>query len=188
MFTEIDKVYRLLPYIIPNDVCDSLVELGESQPFEEATLHETKTKNKRSSKVSWLKQNKKFEESLSKIMLDVNKEMKWNFRVKRFEPLQYAIYDVGDHYDWHVDSHTEPYADKMIRKLSFTIFLNDGYEGGEFDLCIPYPKEGHHQTYTQPGMKGSMVIFPSFIWHKVRPVTKGIRKSLVGWTLGPNYV
>ena len=61
-----------------------------------------------------------------------NKESGWNYSLKEFEPLQYTIYKEGDFYDWHIDSHTKPYENGMIRKLSFTLCLNEDYEGGNF--------------------------------------------------------
>ena len=68
-----------------------------------------------------------------------NDENNWNFSLKEFEPLQYTIYNIGDHYDWHIDSHKKPYNNGLIRKLSFTLCLNDDYEGGDFRICQPHP-------------------------------------------------
>ena len=77
---------------------------------------------------------------------------------------------------------------KLIRKISITIFLNDPdeYGGGELDIETRGPKEKmRYDTFKLH--KGSIVIFPSNKWHRVRPVTSGVRKSLVTWFSGPPF-
>ena len=72
-----------------------------------------------------------------------------------------------------------------MRKLSTTIWLNepDEYEGGEFDIEVRGPHdESRYDSLKLP--KGSIVVFPSNKWHRVRPVTSGVRKSLVTWFRG----
>ena len=78
----------------------------------------------------------------------------------------------------------------FIRKLSFTLCLNDNYEGGLFDLSIPNPKKEDDIIHTIDLKKfgtGTLLVFPSFVWHRVNKVTSGIRKVLVGWTLGNQW-
>ena len=93
----------------------------------------------------------------------------------------------------------------MVRKLSFTLFLNEDYEGGDFEIARLFgarevPRvdvenvsatllinEGGMITQPQPSA-GTMIVFPSYLWHRVAPVTKGPRKSLVGWFLGKPFV
>ena len=80
----------------------------------------------------------------------------------------------------------------MGRKLSVTCQLSDSseYEGGEleFDYRNYSPNKRDELTHVmkaKPALKkGSIVVFPSFVWHRVRPVTKGTRYSLVVWNLG----
>jgi len=97
--------------------------------------------------------------------------------------IQYSHYNVGDHYCWHIDTtgHNPP------RKLSFTLMLNDDYEGGEFE--IGRYSFGDHELKTETviaeNKTGTLIVFPSTLPHRVKPVTKGIRKSLVGWAPGP---
>ena len=108
----------------------------------------------------------------------------YNFSLQEFEPAQYTVYHEGDHYDWHIDNHKEPYHNGMIRKLSFTLCLNDEFEGGDFKICEPHPITNKTKEKTFKLKKGEMIIFPSNTWHKVDKITKGIRKSLVGWVVG----
>ena len=97
---------------------------------------------------------------------------------------------------WHRDGWEESYSNpkdpnehKKIRKLSVTLSLSDekDYEGGEleFDLGDTEPsQERAPRKCTEIRSKGSLVVFPSFIWHRVCPVTSGTRYSLVMWSLG----
>ena len=72
-----------------------------------------------------------------------------------------------------------------VRKLSMTVLLNESFEGGDFEFAS-YGKE--ESTITPLEMKqGDVVVFPSFMEHRVAPITKGIRYSLVTWFLGPPF-
>jgi PKHD-type hydroxylase len=69
------------------------------------------------------------------------------------------------------------------RKLSFSLLLNDDYEGGELEI----PGSPGQEDVFVP-VRNTAIFFPSSMPHCVKPVTKGIRKSLVGWVHGPNFV
>tara|TARA_B100000287_G_scaffold56452_1_gene49608 strand:- start:339 stop:926 length:588 start_codon:yes stop_codon:yes gene_type:complete len=119
-----------------------------------------------------------------------NKE-NWNYDLDGCDALQYGIYSDGGHYNWHVDHELEIAKidnKSLIRKLSVTIWLNDPdeYEGGELDIEVYGPYENKRYD-TLKLSKGSIVIFPSDKWHRVRPVTSGVRKSLVTWFRGPPF-
>ena len=116
-----------------------------------------------------------------------NTQAKWQFDHQVIEPLQFTQYD-GDkeqRYDWHVD-HFLGDIEETIRKISFTILLNDDFEGGEFEIEAgsPVADPRIHEIKLK---KGDAVLFPSYQWHRVRPVTKGTRHSLVGWVRGPQW-
>ncbi|MDB2656544.1 2OG-Fe(II) oxygenase [Crocinitomicaceae bacterium] len=74
-------------------------------------------------------------------------------------------------------------AEISARKLSVTVQLSDPdeYEGGDLEFMI------NHKTVKAPRKKGTIVVFPSFIMHRVTPITKGTRQSIVGWVSGPPY-
>lgn len=110
----------------------------------------------------------------------------WGF----YEDMQFTTYTSEDQgfYDWHMDSMGDSVdkhgVDKSLpRKFSVSLQLSDPseYEGG--DLLIRTGKGFD----TAPKAKGTVVAFPSFILHKVTPVTSGIRKSLVVWVTGPAF-
>ena len=86
----------------------------------------------RKSKVSFIKDQKILNTFLN-VCLHINKEQNYNLHINGLEPLQYSEYHQDNEYGWHIDQ-TEPRNDNRVRKISFSVFLNDDYEGGEFDL------------------------------------------------------
>ncbi|MBO3699547.1 2OG-Fe(II) oxygenase [Roseivirga sp. E12] len=94
--------------------------------------------------------------------------------------LQLARYGIGDFFDWHLDFGA---GEISHRKLSITVQLSDPseYEGGDLQFKI------NKNTYDAPRDKGTVVVFPSFIMHRVTPITKGTRHSIVAWLAGPPY-
>ena len=181
-----ENIYHIKESIIPEHFCDKIIKDGELKTIKKAGIADGNSAN-RSSKISWL-DDKELQTTLSHFIQSANRESNWNFSLKEFESLQYTIYNKGDHYNWHTDNHVKPYKNNTIRKLSFTLCLNDGYEGGDFQICDPHPEPDLSKTTTFELKKGSIIVFPSQIWHKVKPVTKGIRKSLVGWVVGTPFI
>jgi PKHD-type hydroxylase len=107
-----------------------------------------------------------------------------------YDMIQYTEYhgDEEGKYDWHMDSciaNENPLG--LTRKLSMTMLLNEpgvDFEGGEFQLNTG--REAKPTTANTS--KGRAIVFPSFLIHRVAPVTKGVRKSLVIWVNGPKFV
>mgnify|MGYP003134629035 FL=1 len=112
-----------------------------------------------------------------------NSKAEWNYDIDFIEPIQDTLYEVGGYYDWHIDeSNWFPgkRQSNRIRKISFTILLNDDFEGGEFELFADEKK-------VIPMKKKDVILFMGDTPHRVRKVTSGVRKSLVGWVQGPAY-
>jgi PKHD-type hydroxylase len=170
--------------------CNNIITLAEKNALALAEL-DSKLGNKkiRNSKVVFLNDDN-LNQTLRTVLDEHNKSAKWNFNIKEFEPLQYTVYNVDDHYDWHIDSHPYVYPNGMIRKLSFTLCLNEDYEGGEFEISNPNPNPLKHinTKFKDKFTTGTLISFPSFVWHKVNPVTFGTRKVLVGWAVGSQFV
>ena len=151
--------------------------------WKDATLFD-KTKNKRKSSVTWL-QDPLFYTMLMKMVAQINKTAGWNFKITGVEPVQYGLYPEGGYYGWHVDQHPKP-VKGMVRKISMSLFLNEEYEGGTFDLEIYKP--GTDPRYESFRLnRGQAIFFPADTWHRVQPVTKGLRESIVAWFYGPPY-
>ncbi len=109
----------------------------------------------------------------------------YNYRLDYFGDLQYSEYAQDGHYGWHTDTAFggEEGHEGRQRKLSFTVQLNnpDEYEGGDFETF-------YNGAFQPVDLKpNTVVFFPSYMPHQVTPVTKGVRKSLVGWVYGPAF-
>ena len=160
--------------------------LQKMHPFEDATTVGNSTDNfkVRKSSIKWVHHNEKnnwFYDFLSTLSLNAN-DMLWKFNLHTIlDSIQYTeYYEGGGHYDWHVD--IGPYPINS-RKISMSILLSDPseYEGGDLELWTG----GDVKTIER--IKGSAILFPSFTMHRVTPVTKGVRKSLVLWVGGDSY-
>jgi len=110
---------------------------------------------------------------------DANKEV-FNFDLSKENiDLNLLKYTPGSHFDTHMDLGDGDTS--SLRKLSFTLWLNDSYEGGKLTFnIIPEMSQRNSEI-------GDMIIFPSYLEHKVEPVTSGVRWSLVGWILGDKH-
>lgn len=130
-----------------------------------------------------------------------NEKADWNFQWDWSEPCQFTIYGTNQYYGWHYDAYKDTYQTKdnpnftgKIRKLSVTVSLSDpnDYDGGDLEFYYPNPQkdvknESKFVKCEQIRPRGSVVVFPSFVWHRVTPVTRGTRYSLVIWNLGNPY-
>ena len=120
------------------------------------------------------------------------KQSGWNVELEKLEPLQHTTYNAqqgqrGGFYTWHTDASDKPYANSgMIRKISFSIILNTDYIGGNFEFELGSPHEKNRNEVLTPKL-GCAIVFPSFTFHRVTPVTEGTRYSLVGWICGKPY-
>ena len=197
---------------IPPRICDMIVRYGKEQKKNEVmaitgglgrdrdlgkaplTKDEIKDlKKKRDSNVMWFNDRWIYKEIQPYVHM-ANRQAGWNFNWDYSESCQFTKYKKGQYYDWHCDSWDKPYTKEgpikgKIRKLSVTVTLSDpkDYKGGEleFDFRQQDPdKPRQTRTCTEILSKGSIVVFPSFVWHRVKPVKKGVRYSLVVWNLG----
>ena len=117
-------------------------------------------------------------------------EIKFNYKFDSFQPVQFARYRDGGHYGWHQDVNESGISpDGESRKLSLTFSLSDPktYEGGHLEFY-----RGERLMTEQENKdirdQGSVIVFDSRDYHRVTPVTKGTRYSIVCWTVGPNFV
>ena len=129
-------------------------------------------------------------------MLRANEHSGWNFDITAVESMQVTKYKPGSFYGWHKDGASDclsaynlpdnEFMHGKVRKLSMTILLNGNYQGGEFQFTHSSKLENSIST---PEFKnaGSIIVFPSFMEHRVAPVTKGTRYSMVAWFLGPPF-
>jgi PKHD-type hydroxylase len=153
-------------------------------------------KKKRNSDIVWMNDRWVYKE-IQPYVHQANQSAGWNFNWDWSESCQFTKYKKGQYYDWHCDSWDKPYQTQnpqdptngKIRKLSVTVTLSDpkDYKGGEleFDFRNLDPdKKANIVKCKEILPKGSLVVFPSFVWHRVCPVKSGERNSLVIWNLG----
>jgi len=118
---------------------------------------------------------------------DANENAKWKFQLDSCQTMQITRYQVDGHYDFHADgngftreiSNSDSCTNNKTRKLSMSIVLNDDFEGGEFEFF-----SGEEIN----SKRGTVIVFPSHLVHRVKPVTKGIRYSLVVWFCGEPFI
>lgn len=208
----IDYTYYYFKNVIPKHICDQIIKYAFSLNKPTPGLIGEPHKPKKFVRKKRLKEIKKVRDS-DVIFLDVpwmskeflpfayeaNEKANWNFDISRFEKPQFTIYNKNQHYNWHQDNNLKDnemkYAKGFIRKLSMSIVLSEpeNYKGGDlqFDTRNSIPQKPGEKskviTAKEALGKGTVIVFPSFVWHRVTPVLKGTRYSLVVWFTGPPF-
>ena len=166
----------------PEDLIKDILR-NKEDTLTKGNINDASGLTKRNSSVSWIK-----DRTICQRVFSVIKDKAGDFsnlHLDNIEPLQYSEYDTSQEYGWHQDLNNKPYEDGRIRKISFSIFLNSNFEGGEFDLEIHGPDAKPRYVSIWKRHSENCVIFNSDMWHRVRPVKSGVRESIVGWLLGP---
>jgi PKHD-type hydroxylase len=142
---------------------------------------------KRTTDISWLTctpETAQFWYKISNVVAEVNRTFFHLDLTGCYEPMQLGIYKENDggHYDWHTDASMTD--GRVPRKLSMTLLLSDPseFEGGDLEI-----KSYSDVPMKLPMVKGRAWFFPSYVLHRVTPVTKGTRRSLVLWIGGPAF-
>ena len=190
----LNTVHCIKEKALSKSLCENIMKTAYHRRLELAKIADGNQVN-RKSYITWY-DDKELSTKIFNIIKDINIKTKWNFNLTEVEPLQYTIYNLRNFYDWHIDSHTKPYKNGLIRKLSFTICLNDdeiennNYTGGDFEISLPHPYHNKNKyfRFRKVFKQGTIIVFPSHIWHKVHPITSGTRKVLVGWVVGKPFV
>ena len=207
---NLTNYYWYFQSAIPERICDDIVKYGhqlqhqlaltgglgaDPKKLNQKQIKDLKTK--RDSNIVWMNDRWIYKE-IQPYIHTANANAGWNFQWDFSENCQFTKYQKGQYYDWHCDSWDKPYfrqdnpqdpTNGKIRKLSVTVTLSDpkDYKGGEleFDFRQNDPdKKRQIRKCKEILPKGSLVVFPSFVWHRVCPVTRGERNSLVIWNLG----
>jgi PKHD-type hydroxylase len=174
--------------IFTPEQCQLIINAGRSEPAQTGQVGggspegkvDTKT---RISHISWIPFNKMPEmyETLNNMIQRTNNNHFGFEGIQITEQAQYTEYPEGGFYNWHMDSDIVGINEPPVRKISMTCLLSheSEFEGGGLELMdegkIARPKQGQ------------AIFFASFIRHRVIPITKGVRKSLVMWFGGPAF-
>jgi len=169
-----------------NRMVEKIIELGESNPSSDALIGSgVVNKPTRNSILSWIYRDENSSEVFEFLIDKINSVNYYHYGMKLYgiEYLQYSRYPLGGHYRFHNDITVK--KEDYMRKMSIVIGLNseDSYEGGDFLLS---PQGENPQSFRLD--KGDLIAFPSYVPHKVTPVTSGSRITLVGWAVGPKFV
>ena len=204
--------YTGLPKDIVNILDDYVSEKFDSEMRDSELIGRHKDKNKRTSENAWINTNHWIAGFLWHYVNKANREnFLYDLTNIDGENLQYTKYSEGQYYNWHNDAGISNYykpqyvansgnsdedsdnlqvtdflktSCELVRKLSFTLQLSDPdeYEGGNVQLI-----DDSGKSYIAPRQRGTIILFDSRTQHRVIKVKKGVRKSIVGWVLGPRW-
>jgi PKHD-type hydroxylase len=169
--------------IFSQEEIDAICNIGKSINLEKGSTFGKNDDSIRNSYVSFIFPNQNTSwifHKLTDVINNMNNQF-FGFDLSAMEQgLQFTQYSApGEHYEWHIDRGLEV----GVRKLSLSLQLSDPdeYEGGDLEMWFGGdPVKASRQ-------KGMITIFPSYVMHRVTPVTKGTRKSLVCWISGPPF-
>ena len=206
---NLENYFWYFKSVIPLNICDDICkyrkqlqdQIAVTGGYQVKKLNKKQIKNfkkKRNSDIVWMSDRWIYNE-IHPYIHEANKSAGWNFNWDFSESCQFTKYKKGQYYGWHCDSWEKPYdipqntnSHGKIRKLSVTVTLSDpkDYKGGELEFDFrnmdPDKKRNVHKC-KEILPKGSLVVFPSFVWHRICPVKSGERNSLVIWNLGWPY-
>ena len=181
--------YWLWESVLSRKFCDSILSETNWNNLETGEINYGKTddglviskidKSIRNTNLVWQNPLSPIGCIISTYIHSANQQAGWNMSLNQLEMVQIGKYDVGGKYDWHRDIEMHNFLqDENPRKLSCSILLNDTteFKGGEFEF-----KNEKLKIDFKPG---SIIVFPSYLEHRVTPVTEGTRYSAVSWMHG----
>jgi PKHD-type hydroxylase len=176
----------MAPVLAP-DQCRRVIELASALPAAEGRIGEAGVDpSLRSSTIRWLPQDAVFSslyEAIAGALFGLNQHF-FGYELTTIEDIQFTTYvdAAKGFYDWHPDAGLNP-RDDTARKLSLTVQLSEptDYDGGELELWCD------REPVTARKEQGLGVAFPAPTLHRIRPVSRGRRHSLVAWASGPRF-
>tara|TARA_R110001599_G_scaffold170419_1_gene360598 strand:- start:1079 stop:1660 length:582 start_codon:yes stop_codon:yes gene_type:complete len=170
------------------DQCQQIIDCGRRQPPQKAQVGMNKPGSgldtkKRITTISWIpfKEMQPMYDDLNMFIQKANRNHFGFGDIQITEQAQFTEYPEGGFYDWHMDTDVTMEKEPPVRKISMTCLLSpeNQFEGGELELMAP----GKRIKLKQ----GHAIIFASFLNHRVAPVIKGVRQSLVMWFGGEPF-
>ena len=169
---------------------DAITRYGDSLALENAELSVggANYDSIRKTLVAWVARNPKtefFHQRLEEAVLALNARY-FRFDLSGLADFQYALYGgpEGGHFDWHKDYGRDPSdPTREPRKLTLSLQLSDP---SDYDGCELQAQMGDHIDIASKD-RGTLLCFPSYVAHRVTPITRGTRKCLVIWAVGPEF-
>ena len=168
--------------------CREIIESGRAQKPQQAQVGMNKPGSgtdtkKRVTTISWLpfKEMGHMYQDLNNFIQKANENHFGFGDIRVTEQAQFTEYPEGGFYDWHMDCDVNMSHEPPVRKITMTLLLNDPseFEGGHLEIMAP----GKFAELKQ----GHAICFASFLNHRVQPVTRGVRQSLVVWFGGKPF-
>ena len=192
-------MFYVFPRAISKEFCEKIVKDCKQNILEEASVLSYDKLSRddpeiRKTSVDFIAdKDNKINEIAWHFLREANK-IQFNYDLTFFQAIQFAEYKDGGFYGWHQDDNGISESDET-RKLSLTLVLSDPnkFDGGELQFYSggrPMEEMGEitgEQVQQDIQSQGTVVVFDSRDWHRVTPVTKGVRHSIVCWTVGPNF-
>ena len=198
-------MFYVFPKAIAPDACNEIVKDCKQNSLEEALVGDyghVAGDNKysrddpsfRKTSISFITdKDNKINELVWGFLREANR-IQFNYDLKYFQAIQFAEYENGGFFDWHQDDAGRSEANE-IRKLSLSLILSDPdtFKGGElqfFNGNRPIQDMENitgEQIHNDIQAQGSVIVFDSRDWHRVTPVTDGVRYSIVCWCIGANF-
>ena len=193
-------MFFVFPRAVEPDVCEKIVKDCKQNILEEASVYNYDKKSSRDdpevrkTSIHFIRDKDNKVNILAWNFLREANKIQFNYDLSYFQAVQFAEYKNGGFYGWHqAASGIDP--DNETRKLSLTLVLSnpDTFEGGELQFYNgnrPMENTGEitgEQVTKDINSQGTAIVFDSRDWHRVTPVTQGVRYSIVCWTVGPNF-
>jgi len=137
----------------------------------------------RKTDIRWIRSGSFIQYSMMGFLADANSRI-FRYDITGHEQIQFGTYSKDDHYLWHIDAISRNVSNPSGRKLTTSILLSDpkDFEGGEFEIF-----SGAEKPEQPLQFQGSVCVMDCTDWHRITPVTRGVRHSLVMWSHGPNF-
>lgn len=194
-----DPPVRMIPDRVPGRICDKIINYGKQLQSETGVVGSNdKDSQIRKSNISWFRDESWIAKWVIRGARDVIED--WGWEVSEPEPLQFTMYNAPDgHYTWHKDTYDTRQKEitenndiyNRQRKVSVVCNITDPseYEGGELEIIDPTagPDDDETRIIKISKDRGNVIVFPSFLFHRVTPITRGTRYSLVCWFRGPEF-
>lgn len=171
-------------YAIPADICEHIIKKYDSDSLQFGIISTNEVDlNIRNVKTSGVEKTDWICSIFHYYGFDANFE-NFRYRINGISNPQFLKYEPGMFYDVHCDTSKDMNSESFFRKLTVVLDLSDPseYVGGDF---IVYTDGLSEAKLDQK--KGSIHVFPSYLNHKVNPITEGIRYSMVCWVLGEPF-